>query len=95
MRRENFKRRLEVLEAVARLRAGPVEVRSIVFIDRHGFEAEAVIAHGPNGFTCRRVSGETLADFQARARLECFAARPPVPVAFLVFMTREASHAAA
>jgi hypothetical protein len=90
---ERFRRRLEALEEIHKLRNAPVEIRHIAFIHPDGSEVEATIASGPGGFVCRRVADEKLDDFKARADSECRATNPRGP-AILVFLEGEPSDAA-
>jgi hypothetical protein len=90
---EKFRRRLEALEELAKLRSGPTQIRHIAFVRADGSPVDATIARGPSNFICRRAIGEELEAFKSRASDECRAIRWRVPP-ILVFLTEEASDAA-
>jgi hypothetical protein len=91
---EKFRRRLEALEELAKLRSGPTQIRHIAFVRADGRPAEATVARGPGNFICRREPGEDLDTFRARAGNECPPAKPFLPPAILLFTTEEPSDAA-
>jgi hypothetical protein len=86
--RESMLRRLEALEAIQRLRDGPMSIGGIIF-GGPDFEIDATFAIGPGDFVCRREPGESLDDFKSRAFAECLASKPRVPRAILVFLDEE------
>jgi hypothetical protein len=79
---ERFRRRLEVLEEARKLQDGPVQMRSIYFVDGDGTRVVPTMAWSGN-FECWRREGEDELEFRARARAECRATNPRPPMVLI------------
>jgi hypothetical protein len=85
---EKFRRRLEALEEARKHQDGPVQTRSIYFVDGDGTRVEPMVAWSGD-FKCYRGVGEDEDTFRIRAHAEARAADPRPPVQILIFSDLE------